>query len=168
MKYAELSTSRVKDYSFDATRMVALTGNTGVYLQYAHARIQSILLRARQEHPGRANHTEGTPNDAGTDAGFGAAGVDPRIALARPERALALQLDGFAATLTDVASELEPHRLCTYLYELARAFTAFYEECPVLKAEPTIRANRLALCQLTARTLHDGLELLGIKAPGRM
>ncbi|MFD7657338.1 arginine--tRNA ligase [Actinosynnema sp. NPDC059797] len=146
VKYADLSTSRVKDYSFDVDRMVAFTGNTGVYLQYAHARISSIL------------HHAGDP----------APEVDRTVPLHPAERDLALALDAYGAVLTEVGATLEPHRLCGYLYELARDFTTFYEACPVLKAGEPVRGNRLALCRLTARTLGHGLGLLGITAPERM
>ncbi|MFC5058189.1 arginine--tRNA ligase [Saccharothrix xinjiangensis] len=146
VKYADLSTSRVKDYSFDVDRMVAFTGNTGVYLQYAHARISSILRNA------------GGPTPA----------VDGAVALHAAERGLALALDAYGAVLTEVCATLEPHRLCGYLYDLARAFTAFYDACPVLKADEPVRGNRLALCLLTARTLGHGLDLLGITAPERL
>ncbi|WP_449224295.1 arginine--tRNA ligase [Amycolatopsis pigmentata] len=146
VKYADLSTSRVKDYTFDTDRMVSFTGNTGVYLQYAHTRIRSILRKA------------GDPE----------ATVDPTIPLETAERALALELDAYGTTLAEVGETLEPHRLCGYLYALARDFTTFYEACPVLKAEEPVRGNRLALCRLTARTLANGLGLLGISAPERM
>ncbi|ATL67882.1 arginine--tRNA ligase [Nocardia terpenica] len=146
VKYADLSTSRVKDYSFDPQRMVAFTGNTGVYLQYAHARIRSILRKAETA--------------SGT--------VDPTIALEPAERALALRLDAYGGTVIEVADTLEPHRLCGYLYDLARDFTAFYDTCPVLSAPHPLRDNRIALCRLTARTLAHGLGLLGITAPDRM
>lgn len=146
IKYADLSTSRTKDYAFDVERMVTFNGNTGVYLQYAHTRICSILRKA---------------GDAGTV-------VDPTVALEAAERALALELDAYADTLRDVSALLEPHRLCTYLYGLARDFTSFYEQCTVLGADEPVRGNRLALCQLTARTLKHGLGLLGIHAPERM
>lgn len=146
VKYADLSTSRVKDYSFDVDRMVSFTGNTGVYLQYAHARISSILR----------------------NAGDSDAAVDRTVPPEPAERELALALDGYGAVVVEVAATLEPHRLCGYLYDLARAFTAFYESCPVLKAEEPVRGNRVALCRLTARTLGHGLGLLGIAAPERM
>jgi arginyl-tRNA synthetase len=146
VKYADLSTSRVKDYSFDLDRMVALSGNTSVYLQYAHARIQSILRRA----------------------GDVAYRVDTAAELAPAERALALHLDNFGGVLLEVATTLEPHRLCGYLYGLARAYTSFYDACPVLRAPEPQRSNRLALCRLTADTLRQGLGLLGIAAPERM
>jgi arginyl-tRNA synthetase len=146
IKYADLSTSRLKDYAFDITRMVSLTGNTSVYLQYAHARICSILRKA----------------------GAGAPDVDPRLPMHPAERALVLALDELDAVLRDVAASNEPHRLCTYLFDTAKAFTDFYENCPVLAAADGVRANRLALCRLAAATLHDGLGLLGIAAPDRM
>ena len=146
VKYADLSTSRVKDYAFDVDRMVSLAGNTGVYLQYAHARIRSILRRA------------GEPEVT----------IDHRVPLEPAERALALELDGYGTTLAEVSESLEPHRLCGYLYDLARGFTSFYETCPVLGAAEPVRTNRLALCQLTAGTLNHGLGLLGITAPEHM
>jgi len=146
VKYAELSTSRMKDYAFDVDRMVSFAGNTGVYLQYAHTRIRSILRKA----------------------GEIAVEVDPALPLHATERALALALDGFGDVLVEVGRLLEPHRLCGYLYELAKAFTDFYEACPVLSAQDRVRANRLALCQLAASTLSQGLDLLGIAAPDRM
>jgi arginyl-tRNA synthetase len=146
VKYADLSTSRTKDYVFDVERMVSFNGNTGVYLQYAHTRICSILRKA----------------------GGTAGKVDPTLPLHPAERALALALDAFGDILAEVGRVLEPHRLCGHLHELAKAFTDFYENCPVLLAEGPSRGNRLALCGLSARTLRQGLNLLGIAAPERM
>ncbi|GAB4083445.1 arginine--tRNA ligase [Myceligenerans cantabricum] len=147
IKYADLSNTRTKDYVFDVDQMVATTGNTGVYLQYAHARVRSILRKA----------------------GETAAQVDITAPMHPAEKHLALTLDAFDATLRDVATALEPHRLCGYLYDVATAFTRFYDACPVLKADDdAVRGNRLALCDLTRRTLATGLELLGIAAPERM
>jgi arginyl-tRNA synthetase len=149
VKYADLSTSRTRDYIFDVDRMVSLQGNTGVYLQYAHARIRSILRKL--------------PADA--SAGV----VDVAVPLEPAERRLAMLLDDLAQVIASVGEAFEPHRLCGYLYALAQAFTDFYETCPVLRA-PTdaIRANRVAICQLTGDTLKLGLELLGIAAPDRL
>ncbi|WP_165988379.1 arginine--tRNA ligase [Streptomyces sp. YIM 98790] len=148
VKYAELSTSRVKDYSFDVARMVSFSGQTGVYLQYTHTRIASILRRA---------------GDSAAQARF-----RPALALEPAERQLALLLDEFSSVLNGVADTLEPHRLAGYLYSVAKAYTDFYESCPVLKADAETRANRLALCRLTGTTLARGLGLLGITAPDRM
>ncbi|MGH3672523.1 MAG: DALR anticodon-binding domain-containing protein [Pseudonocardiaceae bacterium] len=125
---------------------MSFNGNTGVYLQYAHTRICSILRKA---------------GEVSTE-------IDPSAPLHPAERALILALDAFAGTLVEVGRELEPHRLCGHLYELARAFTDFYEACPVLAAAEPVRTNRIALCRLCARTLSQGLNLLGIAAPERM
>jgi arginyl-tRNA synthetase len=148
VKYADLSTGRTRDYIFDPDRMVSLQGNTGVYLQYAHARIQSILRKVPAGAP---------------------AAITASLPLEPAERRLAMLLDGLDEALSTVRENYEPHRLCGYLYTLAQAFTDFYEACPVLKA-PTaeVTANRIALCQLTGSTLKLGLELLGIAAPGRL
>jgi len=149
VKYADLSNDRVKDYVFDWDRMLAMEGNTAPYLQYAQARIQSIFRRAEGE---------------GAAARFDEHAVDHPA-----ERALALQLLSLGSAVESVAETLQPHRLCTYLFDTAQAFTAFYEHCPVLRADtPEQRTNRLALCQLTARVLRLGLDLLGIESPERM
>jgi arginyl-tRNA synthetase len=149
LKYAELSSDRIKDYVFDWSRMLALEGNTAPYLQYAHARICSIFRKAGTERPSVRE-------------------VVPTIGEPQ-ERALALQLLQFDAAVHDTIEKLSPHRLCTYLFDLAQAFTAFYEACPVLKdGYEATRDSRLALCDLTARTLQQGLALLGIEAPERM
>ncbi len=165
VKYAELSTSRIKDYTFDPVRMTAFTGDTGVYLQYAHARICSILQRAQTETVAGQTPRPGAQVDVPT----GEIPVDVHLDLHPTERALALTLDRFAATLAETAATYEPHRLCGYLFALAKAYSDFYEACPVLKAPtPTIRGNRLALCRLSAATLAQGLDLLGIAAPRAM
>ncbi|HXJ18940.1 MAG TPA: arginine--tRNA ligase [Polyangia bacterium] len=146
VKYADLSSDRIKDYVFDWKRMLAFDGNTAPYLMYAHARIRSILRKAAE---------------AGAAAG-------PITLEAPEERALALALVQLAGTLDRTADSLHPHRICAFLYDLATAFTAFYESCPVLKAEGPTRASRLALADATARTLALGLDLLGITAPEQM
>ncbi|WP_437569152.1 arginine--tRNA ligase [Sorangium sp. So ce542] len=147
VKYADLSSDRIKDYVFDWDRMLAFEGNTAPYLMYAHARIRSIFRKAGVESPRGVGITVGEP----------------------AERALALELLRFGAVLEDVAATLEPHRLCGYLFELAGSFTTFYERCPVLRAESDeVRRSRLALCDLTAEVLAKGLGLLGIDAPERM
>jgi arginyl-tRNA synthetase len=150
VKYADLSTARDSAYVFDWGRMISFRGNTGPYLQYATARIRSIFRRA------------------GSDADPDIRGSRVAVA-AGPERALALKLLGFGGVLTAVGETAEPHRLCAYLFDVASLFTTFYEECPVLKAEPAeLRASRLALCALTLRVLTQGLGLLGVPIPERM
>lgn len=149
VKYADLSTDRIKDYVFDWDRMLAFEGNTGPYLQYQHARICSIFRRAgvaRDRYRGHAP-TPGEPQ----------------------ERALVLALLQFDTAVHDALDRHSPHRLCTYLYELAAAFSAFYEQCPVLRAaDDAVRDSRLALCEATARVLECGLGLLGIESPEQM
>ncbi|MEU1787261.1 arginine--tRNA ligase [Streptomyces sparsogenes] len=149
VKYADLSTSAARDYKFDLDQMVSLNGDTSVYLQYAYARIQSILRRADEGQKPAAH---------------------PELPLAPAERALGLHLDQFAETLKEVAAGYEPHKLAAYLYQLASHYTTFYDKCPVLKAEggPAQVENRLFLCDLTARTLHQGMNLLGIRTPERL
>jgi arginyl-tRNA synthetase len=148
LKYFDLSFQRERDYVFDWQRMLAFDGNTGPYLQYAVTRIRSIFRRA------------GLDPDALADAS---------IAIGEPaERALALKLLGLGEAVSAAAATLEPHRLCAYLFELATAFTDFYEACPVLQADEPARRSRLALCALSSRALTLGLGLLGIEVPERM
>ncbi|MET9456452.1 arginine--tRNA ligase [Streptomyces canus] len=147
VKYADLSTSPNRDYKFDLDQMVSLNGDTSVYLQYAYARIQSILRKAGEVRP--AAH--------------------PELELADAERALGLHLDAFGSTVFEAAAEYAPHKLAAYLYQLASLYTSFYDKCPVLKAETRAHVeNRLFLCDLTARTLHKGVALLGIRTPERL
>jgi arginyl-tRNA synthetase len=157
VKYADLSTARESAYLFDWDRMISFRGNTGPYLQYATARIKSIFRRA-----GEAGQAE----TGQAEAGARRSGV---AITAGPERALALRLLDFGAMVTQLGETAEPHRLCAYLFDVASLFTTFYEECPVLKAEPaSLRASRLALCALTLDTLTLGLTLLGVPIPDRM
>lgn len=147
IKYADLSSGLQKDYSFDVARMVATTGDTGPYLQYAHARVNQILNRAAAEGFGFSEVTE----------------------LQEPaEQHVALLLSRFGEVVTAVGETLQPHRLCGYLYELASGLSVFYEQCPVLKSDGDVRASRLALCAATKKVLATGLDLLGIEAPDRM
>ncbi|MEW5627871.1 arginine--tRNA ligase [Streptomyces hydrogenans] len=147
VKYADLSTSAARDYKFDLDQMVSLNGDTSVYLQYAYARIQSILRKAGDAKP--AAH--------------------PELELAPSERALGLHLDGFGEAVEETAAEYAPHKLAAYLYQVASLYTTFYSECPVLKADtPAQVENRLFLCDLTARTLQQGMALLGIRTPERL
>ncbi|MFM7745589.1 MAG: DALR anticodon-binding domain-containing protein, partial [Actinomycetota bacterium] len=145
---ADLSTDRVKDYIFEWDRMLSFDGNTAPYLQYAHARICSIFRRA------------GVARDS-IDSSLLAIG-------AKEERTLALTLLQFDSAVRDTIDKASPHRLCTYLYEVATAFTGFYENCPVLKSDEPVRSSRLVLCDATARVLQTGLGLLGIDAPEAM
>jgi arginyl-tRNA synthetase len=148
LKYGDLSVARDSSYALDFDRMLALTGNTGPYLQYATARIRSIFRRAGIE-----------PDQA----------VGPIRLTEDAERALALQLLGFGAAVWQVSEAAEPHKLAAFLFEAASAFTAFYERCPVLQApEESVRSSRLALSALTLRVLLVGLDLLGIPVPERM
>jgi len=147
LKYGDLSVARDSSYVLDFDRLLALTGNTGPYLQYAAARIRSIFARA------------------GLDP---AAATGPIVLGAAAERALALRLLGFGRAVEDAAAAAEPHKLAGFLFETASAFTSFYEQCPVLAAAGEIRQSRLALCALTLQVLITGLGLLGISVPERM
>ena len=144
LKYADLSNNRQSDYIFDWDKMLALQGNTAPYLQYAYTRIRSIFRKG---------------------------GIDDvsvaEINLVAPEEiALAKHLLNFGLTLESVAAEYRPNYLCSYLYELAGHFARFYEACPVLQGEQ--RQSRLALCDLTARVLKEGLGALGIEVTEKM
>ncbi len=148
LKYADLSVARETSYVLDFDRMLALTGNTGPYLQYATARIRSIFARA---------------------------GLDPAAAKGpirlgeAAERRLALQMLGLGGAVHEVGVAAEPHRLAGFLFDTATAFTTFYEQCPVLQApDAGTRDSRLALSALTLRVLVTGLDLLGIPVPERM
>ncbi|MGX2996585.1 arginine--tRNA ligase [Streptomyces sp. JNUCC 64] len=148
VKYADLSTSASRDYKFDLDQMVSLHGDTSVYLQYAYARIRSILRKA---------------GEGATVA------ARPELALEDAERALGLHLDQFGDTVAEAAAEYAPHKLTAYLYQLASLYTTFYDKCPVLKADTDERReNRLFLCEVTAATLRRGMELLGIRTPERL
>jgi arginyl-tRNA synthetase len=148
IKYADLSTGLNKDYVFDVDRMVATVGNTGPYLQYAHARVNQVLRKAEADGLGQQ---------------------DKVFVLEEPaEQSLALLLSRFGEVVDEVADNLQPHKLCTYLYELATALSVFYEQCPVLKSEGLVRDSRLALCLATQQVLARGLYLLGIEALDRM
>ncbi len=148
VKYADLSTDRVRDYVFDWDRMLSFDGNTAPYLQYAHARICSIFRRAEIDRTSLRNREPSI--------------VEPQ------ERALALAVLGFDSAVADTLEKYSPHRLCTYLYDLATSFTSFYEHCPVLKADEATRLSRLVMCDVTARVMATGLGLLGIDAPEQM
>jgi arginyl-tRNA synthetase len=148
VKYADLLPNRQSDYIFSWDKMLALQGNTAPYLLYAYARIKSIFRKLENPESRIQN---------------------PELKLAAPEEiALAKHLLNFGLTLEAVAEEYRPNFLCNYLFELAGKFTGFYEKCPVLKAEGAVRESRLALCDLTARVLKQGLDVLGIETVEQM
>jgi len=146
VKYAELSQHRLTDYVFSWDKLLAMEGNTAPYLMNAYVRIRSIFRRGGE-----------------------AADPQARILVAEPaERALAIKLLQYAETVPVVLDDFRPNLLANYLYELANTYHSFYEACPVLKAAPDLRASRLLLSDLAARTLAHGLALLGIRCPERM
>ena len=148
IKYADLSNGLNKDYVFDVSRMVQTTGNTGPYLQYAHARVTQVLRK-------------------GAARGYGE--QSKVLVLEEPaEQTLALLLIRFGDVIDEVARTLQPHRLCNYLYELSGALAIFYEQCPVLQSSGAVRDSRLALCSATKRVLAAGLTMLGIEPLERM
>ena len=141
LKYADLSNNRQSDYVFDWDKMLALQGNTAPYLQYAYTRVRSIFRKA--EVPDWKKATIHLKN--------------------KEELSLAMHLMDFGHTLEMVAEDYRPNYLCNYLFELAGRFSRFYGACPVLKAEEEKQQSRLALCELTARVLREGLNVLGIE-----
>lgn len=153
--YADLSQNRESDYVFSYDKMLAMNGNTATYMQYAYARVRSIFTRGgvdvealRQEF---------------------ASGAKSLVLSTPEERALAFELTNFQGALETVARDYRPNYLTAYLYVLANKYSAFFEKCPVLKAEnEESKTNRLFLCDLTARTIAKGLQLLGIQTVERM
>jgi arginyl-tRNA synthetase len=151
LKYADLAQNRTSDYTFSYDKMLAMNGNTATYMQYAYARVLSIFAKGAV--------------DIEVLRASGAT-----IELAHPvERALALEIARFSEALEQTLVEYRPSFLTSYLFELANRYSSFFEQCPVLKADDeTSRASRLLLCDLTARTLRQGLELLGIRVVNQM
>jgi len=151
LKYADLSQNRTSDYVFSFDKMLAMDGNTGAYMQYAYARVRSIFAKGGIAPEEIRN----------SDITF--------LLRTVPERALALQLLRFGEAIELALEDFRPNQLTNYLFELATTYSTFYETCPVLQAEtPELRLSRLALCDLTARTIQKGLELLGIGVVERM
>ncbi|MGQ0286277.1 arginine--tRNA ligase [Pasteurellaceae bacterium 22721_9_1] len=148
VKYADLSKNRTTDYVFDWDNMLSFEGNTAPYMQYAYTRIRSIFNK--------------------TDVDLTALSQAKIQLTEEKERNLALKLLQFEEAVQTVAKEGTPHILCAYLYELAGAFSSFYEHCPILNAEESLKLSRLKLAQLTERTLKQGLDLLGIKTVEKM
>lgn len=152
IKYTDLSSDRVKDYVFSFDRMLAFEGDTGPYLLYALVRTKSIARKAVE-----------TGVDASRVAGAPLSLDEPA------ERALALALLRYPGAVRASGEHHEPHRLCAYLYDLAGAFSSFFDQCPVLRAETDAgRLSRLRLCALTARVLEDGLHTIGVPTVERM
>ncbi|WP_088892266.1 arginine--tRNA ligase [Leptolyngbya ohadii] len=149
IKYADLSQNRTSNYIFDYDKMLALQGNTAPYMLYAYVRVQGISRK------GGIDFTQ-----LGADA--------PIVLKEETELALAKYLLQFDQTLEAVEADLLPNRLCEYLFELSKKFNQFYDRCPVLQAEEPLRTSRLILCDLTARTIKQGLSLLGIPVLERM
>ncbi len=149
VKYSDLSKTRTNDYIFSWESMLSFEGNTAPYMQYAFTRVQSIFRKAGV-----------TPESLQSDIVIGT----------EQEKTLAIKLLQFSEVLDQVAREALPHLLCTYLYEIASLYMTFYEACPILKEgiEPETRDSRLRLCHLVARTIEQGLELLGIEVMERM
>jgi len=146
LKYADMAQNRNIDYIFSWEKLLAFDGNTAPYLQNAYVRIRAIFRKAGLEKVPEAE-----------------------IHLAEPaELALGRKLLDFADSVLLAAEECRPHYLCLYLFELATLFHKFYEACPVLTAEESVRNSRLVLCDLTARTLKQGLNLLGIEVVEQM
>jgi arginyl-tRNA synthetase len=154
VKYADLLPNRQSDYVFSWDKLLALNGNTAPYLQYAYARIRSIFRKANVG-------PSGSPVPACESADAPKLGAPQELALAR-------HLLNFGLVLEAVADDYRPNYLCNYLYELAGHFTAFYENCPVLKSAAELRASRLVLCDLTARVMKQGLDVLGIETLEQM
>ncbi|MSR18782.1 MAG: arginine--tRNA ligase [Phycisphaerales bacterium] len=152
VKYADMSSDVTRDYVFDLDRMVSFEGDTGPYIQYAHARIASMMTKYSQGAGATKEQSQSLIHP-----------IEPS------ERLLALALLRYGAALETSARELQPARVCAYLFDLANLFNAFYQACPVLKCpDESVRESRLRLAALTRRTIADGLTVLGIEAPERM
>ena len=169
VKYSDLSQNRTSDYVFSWDKMLSLDGNTAPYMQYAYARICSIFRKggepASRDRQGAGMSSVSRDGSTRLTAGRQGAGVlikDP------PERALAVKLLQFPEIVQVVADECLPNLLCGYLFELAGAFMGFYETCPVLQSDEPLKSSRLTICELTARTIRKGLDLLGIETLEQM
>ncbi|MCR4414862.1 MAG: arginine--tRNA ligase [Thermoguttaceae bacterium] len=151
LKYADLSQNRTSDYEFDYDKMLAMNGNTATYMQYAYARVRSIFRKQQ------------------IDIDALCAGRTPIVLATPAERALGLDLLRFGEAIDLALADYRPNLLTSYLFDLANRYSTFYEQCPVLKAESeALRASRLLLCDLTARTIRQGLDLLGIAVVEKM
>ena len=149
VKYADLSTDRARDYTFDWEKMLSFEGNTAPYLQYSHARICRIFSLSIMDR------------DDVKDANV-IIGTEEELNLARC-------IMNFSEVVDNASSTLHPHKLCTHIHSTSSAFASFYEACPILKTEDeALMKSRLALCDLTARSISIGLGLLGIQSPEKM
>jgi arginyl-tRNA synthetase len=151
LKFADLLHNRTSDYEFSYDKMLLTNGYTATYMQYSYARCASIFRKGGFDRA--ALRTSGA-----------------KVTLGHPaERALGLQLLRFSEALAEIEADYLPHHLTAYLFDLAKAYSTFFEHCPVLKAETDVlRNSRLLLCDLTARTIKLGLELLGIRVVEQM
>ena len=151
LKYADLSQNRTSDYVFSYDKMLAMSGNTATYMQYAYARVRSIFSKGNVD-------ADALRSDGAT------------ILLGMPaERALAVELLRFSEALDMAAADYRPNQLTSYLFDLANRYSTFFEQCHVLRApSDDVRQSRLLLCDLTARTIQKGLELLGIEVVEKM
>jgi arginyl-tRNA synthetase len=151
VKYADLCQNRLTDYIFSWPKMLAMNGNTATYMQYAYARNRSIFRKSGE-----------------TEERFRQA--TPAVDLATPhERSLAVALVRLSETLNEAAADYQPSVVTAYLWNLAKSYSGFFQNCPVLKAEtPALRESRLLFCDLTARVLARCLDLLGIRTVERM
>ena len=156
VKYADLSQYRMTDYVFSWEKMLSLQGNTAPYLQNAYVRIRSIFRKA-----GESWHRHPADEEVGWKPMPLQLGDSAEINLAK-------RLCQFAEIVPHVLNDFRPNILANYLFEVANSFHTFYEACPVLKSEEPVRGSRLALCDLTAKVLYRGLDLLGIKVPEKM
>ena len=151
VKYADLSQNRESDYIFSWDKMLSTEGNTATYMQYAYVRNRGIFRKGDVDV---ASLRQNPP---------------PMMLPTSEERALALQLLRFHDALIAAAAEYKPSIITSYLWDLAKTYSGFFQNCPVLKAEtPDLRQSRLLLCDLTARVIQRGLDLLGIRTVERM
>jgi arginyl-tRNA synthetase len=148
VKYSDLKSDRTKDYVFDWEKMLSFEGETGPYLQYAHARISSILRNDKFQQSKSGPTSFSLAHES--------------------EMRLAREIMKYPESVDQAAEDLAPHRICKQLHRLSQAFAAFYENCPVLVEDGNTRNERLALCRITGGILNHGLNLLGIDAPDRM
>jgi arginyl-tRNA synthetase len=151
VKYADLSQNRTSDYVFDWKKMLAMDGNTATYMQYAYARVHGIFRKGNVSPEGLRQNP-------------------PQLSLEQPqERALAVQLLRLNEALDAAAAEYLPNTVTSYLWDLAKTYSGFFQNCPVLRAESeALRNSRLLLCDLTGRTIQRCLDLLGIRAMERI